>query len=99
MTRTAVALAILLLAVAPALAAPPAPDETLERVGSPPDVGRQVYDAVVLRPLGFLQVVAGAVAFVPAYPLGLLVGAEEDVERACITDPVRRTFHRPLGHL
>ena len=58
-----------------------------------------MYDAVVLRPLGFVQVVVGAVLLVPAYPVALLVDGDEDVWRACVGDPVERTFRRPLGRL
>ena len=73
--------------------------DDLERVARPPGVARSAYDLVVLRPLGFLQVVLGAVVFVPSYPVALLVDGDEDVWRACIADPVERTFRRPLGRL
>jgi hypothetical protein len=73
--------------------------DDLERVADPPGVVRQVYDAVVLRPLDVIQFVVGAVLFVPSYPVALLVGGGDDVFRACIADPVDRTFRRPLGRL
>ena len=76
-----------------------AESDDLERVAPPPGIARSAYDAVVLRPLGFLQVVVGAVVLVPSYPVALLVDGDEDVWRACIADPVERTFRRPLGRL
>jgi hypothetical protein len=99
MTRIAIALSILLLS-APAISVEPSGSgDDLERVAPPPGIARSVYDAVVLRPLGFVQVVVGAVVLVPAYPVALLVDGDEDVWRACIADPVERTFRRPLGRL
>jgi len=59
----------------------------------------QAYDAVVLRPLGFIQTAAGATAFLLAYPISLLTGGTDHVIDACITGPVDQTFRRPLGEL
>jgi len=99
MTRIAIALTVLLFSV-PALSVEPSDSgDDLERVAGPPGVARSAYDAVVLRPLGFVQVVVGAVLLVPAYPVALLVDGDEDVWRACVADPVERTFRRPLGRL
>ena len=99
MIRIAIALTVLLLS-SPAFSVDPAASgDDLERVAPPPGIARSAYDAVVLRPLGFLQVVLGAVVLVPAYPVALLVDGDEDVWRACIADPVERTFRRPLGKL
>jgi hypothetical protein len=99
MIRIAIALTVLLLS-SPAFSLDPAgPGDDLERVAHPPGVARSAYDLVVLRPLGFLQVVLGAAVLVPAYPVALLVDGDEDVWRACIADPVERTFRRPLGRL
>ena len=99
MIRIVLALSILLLS-SPAFSVEPAGSgDDLERVARPPGIARSAYDAVVLRPLGFLQVVVGAVVLVPSYPVALLVHGDEDVWRACIADPVERTFRRPLGRL
>ncbi len=99
MIRIVLALSILLLS-SPAFPVEPAGSgDDLERVARPPGIARSAYDAVVLRPLGFLQVVVGAVVLVPSYPVALLVDGDEDVWRACIADPVERTFRRPLGRL
>ena len=99
MIRIAIVLIVLLLS-SPAFSVDSSGSgDDLERVARPPGVARSVYDAVVLRPLGFVQVVVGAVLLVPAYPVALLVDGDEDVWRACVGDPVERTFRRPLGRL
>jgi hypothetical protein len=99
MIRIAIALSVLLLS-SPALSVDASGSgDDLERVARPPGVVRSAYDLVVLRPLGFLQVVLGAAVLVPSYPVALLVGGDEDVWRACIAEPVERTFRRPLGRL
>jgi len=64
-----------------------------------PGVGRVLWDLAVLRPLGLVQVVVGAVLFVPAYPAALLFGAGDDAIEICIEGPVDQTFRRPLGRL
>jgi len=101
--RTTVLCLALLLCATPALAAPPSgwgdASDVERRVSGEPHLGYKVYDAVLLRPLGFLQLAIGAVVFVPSYPVSLLFDGDEDVLRACITDPARRTFQRPLGQL
>ncbi len=99
MTRIVLALSILLLS-SPALSVEPSSrPEDLERIARPPSVARSAYDLVVLRPLGFLQVVVGGALALPAYPVALLFDGEEDVWRACVAEPVERTFQRPLGSL
>jgi hypothetical protein len=99
MTRFALVLGILSLSL-PALAVEPASRPAhLERIARPPGVARSAYDLVVLRPLGFLQVVVGTAVALPAYPVSLLFDGEEDVWRACVAEPVERTFQRPLGRL
>ena len=99
MTHIALALSILLLST-PALSVDTSGSgDDLERVARSPGIARSAYDLVALRPFGFLQVVLGAAVLVPAYPVALLVDADEDVWRACIADPVERTFRRPLGKL
>ncbi len=73
--------------------------DVAERVGRVPDSGRRAYDLFALRPLGLVQVVVGAAVFVPAYPVSVLVDAEDEVRDICITGPVDQTFRRPLGRL
>ena len=96
---TRIALALLLLS-SPALSVEPSVSgDDLERVARPPGIARSAYDLVLLRPLGFLQVVVGAAVALPAYPVALLFDGDEDVWRACVAEPVERTFRRPLGRL
>jgi len=73
--------------------------DVAERVGRVPDGARRAYDLLALRPLGLVQVVVGAAVFVPAYPVSVLVDAEDEVRDICITGPVDQTFRRPLGRL
>ena len=92
-TRVIVAATVAVLALAlivtPAAAEPRSATENV----------RTAYDAVVLRPLGLVQVVVGVVFFVPAFPIAALFGAGDDAFRICIEQPVDRTFRRPLGEL
>ena len=99
MIRIAIALTILLLSAPAAAVESSGSGDDLERVARPPGVARSAYDLVVLRPFGFIQVVLGAALLVPSYPVALLVDGDEDVWRACVADPVERTFRRPLGRL
>jgi hypothetical protein len=84
-----VSVAILSLAPTPSVAAA---DEA-----SAEDHVRRVYDAVVLRPFGVVQVIVSAVFFVPAFPIAALFGAGDDALRICIEEPIAHTFRRPLG--
>lgn len=61
------------------------------------DTGRKIFDATVLRPLGFVQVVVGAALF-PVFYLGSLVtGGSATVLDVCIKGPVEQTFQKDLG--
>lgn len=98
---TALVLAIL-VAASGALADPVGVDDAQrvnEDVGHDLHLGRQIYDAVLLRPLGLIQLAVGAALLVPLYPVSLLADRSEDLFRACISDPVERTFRTPLGRL
>ncbi len=60
-------------------------------------VGDQVFDAVVLRPLGFLGTTVGFALFVCSLPLS---GPTLQVDVAWdrfVQQPGDFTFHRPLG--
>ncbi len=102
MRSTALVLAIL-VAASGALAAPPTGVDDAQRVyedvGRDPHLGQQIYDAVLLRPLGFIQLAAGTALLLPLYPVSLLVDGGDDLLRACVSDPFERTFRRPLGRL
>jgi len=65
----------------------------------PQQVARSVFDLALMRPFGLLQVLVGAAVLPVAWPVGWATGGEDDVLRACIQDPVARTFRRPLGRL
>jgi hypothetical protein len=60
---------------------------------------RAAFDLAILRPLGLVQTLVGAAAFVPFYPISLLTGGSEHVMHVCIENPIERTFRRPLGEL
>ena len=64
-----------------------------------PSVPRKLFDATVLRPLQFVQLMLSAVIFVPAYPVAWPFGAADDVLELCITEPTDRLFRKPLGDL
>jgi hypothetical protein len=60
---------------------------------------RQIFDATVLRPLGLVQVVTGAVMFVVTYPVAWGTDYAEEMKGICYRWPVHQTFERPLGDL
>ncbi len=65
---------------------------------TPRDRGRrQIFDAVVLRPLGFVQTLSSAAMFVAFSPAALATGTIDELTDICITQPVERTFQKPLG--
>jgi hypothetical protein len=91
----------LLVSASPSTAAP-----ADEQGGEPGrETARKVYDALLLRPLGFCQFVVSAAVFVPAYPIARFVdlgwdaNATDDVIEVCITEPVNQVFRKPLGEL
>lgn len=97
------ALAAILLAGAPASSLPPEEDPSPyrieERASRQPNVGEKIYDAVVLRPFSFVQVVLSVPMLAVAYPVTLVTGGSDSVVRLCWTDPTERTFRRPLGQM
>ena len=113
-TRLSWIAAVLVIALAPAGGAEePSSSET--RPSSPPatapiadpeaggasKVGDQIVDAVVLRPLGALSLIGGAVFFVVTSPLVLVsqvidYGTSWDV---MVVAPWEYTVERPLGDL
>ena len=100
--RSTVLVFTVLIAASGATADPTGVDESqdvYEDVGRTPDAGQMIFDAVVLRPLGFVQLAVGTVLFLPFYPMSLLADGGEDLYRACLSDPFERTFRRPLGRL
>lgn len=66
---------------------------------SDPHVGEKIFDAMVLRPLGFASTVVGLAFLVPAVLVSLPNGPEgrEEAWGIFVEAPITRTFRRPLG--
>lgn len=64
---------------------------------SQPDAGAMVADFVLLRPLGFVAMVAGFTCFVLSSPLSALGGNIHTAWDKMAVDPAQFTFARPLG--
>ncbi len=62
-------------------------------------LGRKLFDALILRPLGLVQTLVSASFFLVAYPVALVTGGSDDVIEICIEQPVAQTFRKPLGDL
>ena len=62
-------------------------------------VGAIAFDVLLLRPMGFLQVVIGVAIFPIAWVLAVPGERESEVIELLITVPVQHTFTRPLGEL
>jgi hypothetical protein len=76
-----------------------AQSETTRSGKSSPQVGAQIFDAVVLRPFGFAVFVVGAVFFVPV-ALITVPNGRDSVDTAAeifVTGPMHDVFQRPLG--
>jgi len=61
--------------------------------------GDMVLDAVFVRPMGLVAIVAGSVAFVVALPFTLLSGSVGSSADELVKKPIDYTFKRPLGQL
>lgn len=59
----------------------------------------KIYDAAVVRPLAFGNLIVAAAIFPVAYPVTLVTGGREYVERYCWNVPLERLVRRPLGEL
>jgi len=64
---------------------------------SQPDAGAMVVDFVLLRPLGFVAMVAGFSCFVLSSPFSALGGNIHTAWDKMAVDPAQFTFARPLG--
>jgi hypothetical protein len=65
----------------------------------PPETGAKVFDALVLRPLGFAGAVVGPVLFVPV-AIVTAPGGKDTIEEALelfVLVPGNWVFTRPLG--
>jgi hypothetical protein len=80
-----------------ASSAPHAEDSPTARPA--PSTGRKIYDAAVLRPFGFVQVISSAAMYAVFYLPALATGTADELTEICITQPVEQTFRKPLGEL
>ena len=89
------------LASKPGLSQPSAPPAASPEPGRASTVGDQVVDAAVMRPLGALSLVGGAIFFVVTSPL-VLVSRVIDYRTSwdvMVMAPWEYTVERPLGDL
>ncbi len=56
-----------------------------------------VADVVVVRPVGFACIVAGAAAYVVSLPVAVTSGSVKPVTRTLVTSPFEFTVKRPVG--
>ena len=56
------------------------------------------FDLIVLRPLGIVATVGGAVLFVISSPFSALGGNIDEAADKLVSAPFNYTFKRPLGH-
>ena len=56
-----------------------------------------VVDAVVMRPLGLVGTILGAVVTVVTLPFTLPSGSADEAAQYMIVEPAEYTFNRPLG--
>ena len=62
-------------------------------------VADKTFDALLLRPFGFVRLVVGAAYLLPAYPLSLASGQSDEVLERLVTEPFEVTFRKPLGDI
>lgn len=86
------AVLVLTWAASPALAA----EEAWTK--SEPSGVAMGFDFFVLRPLGIVATVGGAVLFVISLPFSALGGNTKEAADELVTAPFNYTFTRPLGH-
>jgi len=55
-------------------------------------------DAIVVRPLGLVSTLGGAVIFLVASPFSAMGGNTRESWDRLVADPAKFTFQRPLGH-
>ena len=58
-----------------------------------------MVDLALLRPLGIVATVGGAVLFVISLPWSALGGNVDEAAEKLVKDPARFTFVRPLGRM
>lgn len=70
-----------------------------EVIDDTPSAEAMAFDLLIVRPLGLVGTVAGAVIFVVALPLNLLTFNFADPARRLVVEPAKFTFTRDLGAL
>lgn len=63
-----------------------------------PSAAELITDVVIVRPLGIVATVVGAVFYVIALPFSLPSGSADQAAEALVKDPAKYTFQRPLGN-
>ncbi|MEE4609135.1 MAG: hypothetical protein V2L15_09625 [Desulfobacteraceae bacterium] len=61
--------------------------------------GAMAVDVLLLRPLGLVATVAGAVLYVLSLPFSAAGGNTEEARQKLVEEPACYTFQRPLGEL
>jgi hypothetical protein len=61
--------------------------------------GAMAVDVLLLRPLGLVATVAGAVLYVVSLPFSSAGGNAEEARQKLVEAPADYTFQRPLGEL
>ncbi len=59
--------------------------------------GSMVADALLVRPLGIVALVAGTAVFIISLPFSALGGNTEEAYQQMMVKPAKFTFQRPLG--
>ena len=56
-----------------------------------------IFDAIAVRPVGFITLTIGTVFFIAVLPLAVVSGSTGKTAKALVADPFNYTFTRPLG--
>lgn len=76
------------------------PDPNLSgRITSPPQGEFIIFDALVLRPLGFVSMAVGMVGAAAASPYAASSNSMDRVQRELIDKPYNYTICRPVGDI
>lgn len=71
-------------------------DEPVVEVERSPEV--MAIDAVLVRPLGLVSTIGGAVIFLVASPFSVMGGNTQETWDRLVAEPAKYTFQRPLGN-